>query len=542
MRFLVFKNSQPASVPDISSAYLVGQDGVPMRAQIGEKRGEVQVRLREEGAVALCLLWDVPDIGQMLLQTTRLPDRPAPYVLNVELLRQQVFMLSQKLEDWGLLDFADAAWLIEQLDPVRERFIDALARIDEPGEAAAIADAALTQAIRLGEQLAVYHSSLFLGRRVLNNNPHRREPTFGCHADTLSFGDDYRRRLAENFDFIFLPLSWKQIEPKEKELNWTRMDNWVEWAVQRRLPIWSGPLVSFDERFMPDWLFLWEHDFEALRDLIYEHVSQAVRRYRGYIHTWTAVSGIAADNCFSLTFDQIIEMTRMAGTRVKQEDPRARTIIEITWPWGEYHARSQRTIPPLLYADMVVQSGMNFDGLGLQFHFGLGADGMYVRDLLSISALLDRFATFSKPLHISAVQVPSDTSVDPWDAWGGAKSVLDGGQWHRPWDGQLQADWLKLFYLLCLSKPYVRTISWQDLADYEGHYLSHGGLLRADLEPKPAFGAYSSFRDSYHQRRKVRALGLSPLELGRQPQVAAEVFDSVPVSASPPTAPPRVED
>ena len=46
---------------------------------------------------------------------------------------------------------------------------------------------------------------------------------------------------------------------------------------------------------MPDWLFLWEHDFDALRDLIYEHISQAVRRYRGYIHSWTVTSGIAAD-------------------------------------------------------------------------------------------------------------------------------------------------------------------------------------------------------------------------------------------------------
>ncbi len=34
-----------------------------------------------------------------------------------------------------------------------------------------------------------------------------------------------------------------------------------------------------------------------------------------------------------------------------------------------------RTIPPLLYADMVVQSGTNFDGIGLQFYFGLGDDG-----------------------------------------------------------------------------------------------------------------------------------------------------------------------
>ena len=104
MRFLVYKNRQPASVPDIESACMIGQDSVPMRAQITEKRGELQIRLRAEGAAALCLLWDVPGFGQSMLQTTRLPERSQPYVLTVELLRHRLFLLSLKLEDWGLLD------------------------------------------------------------------------------------------------------------------------------------------------------------------------------------------------------------------------------------------------------------------------------------------------------------------------------------------------------------------------------------------------------------------------------------------------------
>ncbi|MDD4889246.1 MAG: endo-1,4-beta-xylanase [Phycisphaerae bacterium] len=543
MRFIIFKNRQPASVPDVESAYMVGQDGVPMRAQIADKRGEVQIRLRADGAAALCLLWDVQGFGRVMLQTTRLPERNLPYVLSVELLRHQIFLLSLKLEDWGLIDFPDAEPLTRQLDEIRDRFVDALDRLTDPAEASAIAELALSWAMQLGEQVAMYHSSLFLGRRVLTSSPHRREPTFGCHADLLSFGDDYRRRLAENFDFVYLPLSWKQIEPKEKELNWARVDSWVEWAVQRRLPIYAGPLLSFDERFLPDWLFLWEHDFDALRDLMYEHISQAVRRYRGYINTWTVTSGIAADNCFNLTFDQIIDMTRMAGTRTKQEDPKARTLIEVTWPWGVYHARSQRTIPPLLYADMVVQSGTAFDGLALQFYFGLGDIGFYVRDMLSMSAVLDKFANFAKPLHISAVQVPSDVSIDTWDAWGGAKSVEDGGQWRRPWDEALQAEWLKQFYALCLSKPYVRTVAWRDLADFEGHFLSHGGLLRATLEEKVGFTEYCRFRDCYHRRRRVRTLGMAPLDLSGPNTIGPEIFEEAAASAAtiaPP--PPRPED
>jgi hypothetical protein len=224
----------------------------------------------------------------------------------------------------------------------------------------------------------------------------------------------------------------------------------------------------------------------------------------------------------------------MAGTRAKLEDPKARTVIEITWPWGEYHARNPRTIPPLLYADMVAQSGTNFDALALQFYFGLAADGAYVRDLMSISAMLDKFANFAKPLHISAVEVPSDTTADPWDAWGGAKSVADGGKWRRPWDEALQAEWLSQFFTLCLSKPYVRTVAWRDLADYEGHYLSHGGLLNANLTPKAAFAAYRKYRDSFHQRKRVRSLGLTPLDLSAPGSTGPDVFEDALASAGPP--------
>ena len=192
---------------------------------------------------------------------------------------------------------------------------------------------------------------------------------------------------------------------------------------------------------------------------------------------------------------------------------------------------------------MVVQSGTNFDALALQFYFGLGDDGLFVRDLLDVSSLLDKFANFAKPLHISAAQVPSDTSVDPWDAWGGAKSVIDGGTWRRPWDEPLQAEWLKMLYAVCLSKPYVKTVTWRDLADYEGHYLSHGGLLHADLKAKASFNAYRRFREGYHQRRRVRTLGMTQLDLSAAGSIGPEVFEDTLASAVPPAAAPtRPED
>jgi len=155
-------------------------------------------------------------------------------------------------------------------------------------------------------------------------------------------------------------------------------------------------------------------------------------------------------------------------------------------PWGEYYARNQRTIPPLLYADMAVQSGVNFDAFGLQFLFGLPTDGMFVRDMFQISACLDQFSKLGKPVHVTGVQAPSDVSVGRSEADAEA-SDAGAGMWREPWNEQVQAEWLRRFVEVALSKPFVESITWNGLADHARLDVPHGGLVRADLAPKAAY-------------------------------------------------------
>ena len=256
----------------------------------------------------------------------------------------------------------------------------------------------------------------------------------------------------------------------------------------------AGPLLSFDEDQVPEWLFIWEHDYETLRDLIYDHVQKMVTRYAQHVRVWNVVSGIHANNLFNLSFEQLMELTRMCCLLVKKLAPKSQVMIELIHPWGEYYARNQRTIPPLLYADMAVQSGIKFDAFGVQLYMGVPIDGMYVRDLLQVSSLFDEFVTLGKAVHVTACQVPSNISADAWDNWGGLEPVPKAGMWHAPWSQRLQAEWLQAFYRIGISKPYVESICWRDLADYEDHYVPHGGLCRRDLEPKLAFRELRNFK------------------------------------------------
>ena len=177
-------------------------------------------------------------------------------------------------------------------------------------------------------------------------------------------------------------------------------------------------------------------------------------------------------------------------------------------PWGEYYARNQRTIPPMLYADMVVQSGVNFDAFGMSFYFGRSAEGMYARDMFQISSMMDRFSNLGRPLHITAVQAPSSV-LPPEPAQNRPlpdNAVHGGGRWHEPWSESLQAQWLKHFYLIALSKPFVESVTWRDLLDpqrispAQGASLPTGGLIKGDGTPKAAFGALLKIREELKRR------------------------------------------
>ncbi|KKM05144.1 hypothetical protein LCGC14_1757090, partial [marine sediment metagenome] len=483
LRFEVYRDGAPAEHVDLSGAYVFGQDAIPVRADLAAAKGQIRCLKRTPGACGLALLWEAGPAGRLLLSTCRPPDRKAPYNLNVELVRAQVMRLIQKREDWALFDDEQTDELNVEFDRIRGQFVESL-KCEDPAEAARIADAALADGVTLGEKMALYHADVFLRRRRRSSAASR--VGFGCVVDLLSTTDRYRRLVAESFDVVSIPLSWKRLAAKERSYRWAQVDDWINWAVAARRIIHAGPLVSFDPADVPEWLYIWEHDYEALREMIYEHLHRVLQRYESKVRVWKVVSGLHAYNSFNLSFEQIMELTRLSCSVAKKLAPQSVVLIELVLPWGEYYARNQRTIPPLLYADMAVQSGIKFDAFGVQLYQGMPQDGMYVRDLMQVSALLDEFVGLGVPLHITGVQVPSDISADAWDGWGGKLRSGDAGHWHVVWNARLQAEALQAFCRIAISKPFVESVTWRDLADYEGHYLPHGGLCRNDLSPKTA--------------------------------------------------------
>src|SRR5947207_364767 len=122
----------------------------------------------------------------------------------------------------------------------------------------------------------------------------------GCRVNSLVQNQKYKETIAENFDYAVLPMTWRQLQPEEAVFNTDSVDEWVEMLARKRVPIIAGPLVSLDEGMIPDWMFIWEHDFDTLREMAYEFVQKVVQRYRRAIGACIVVSGVHAGGEFIL--------------------------------------------------------------------------------------------------------------------------------------------------------------------------------------------------------------------------------------------------
>ncbi|MBN2211789.1 MAG: endo-1,4-beta-xylanase [Sedimentisphaerales bacterium] len=498
IRFQIYHKGQQAT--DIANgAYFFAQDEIPVRSQVSVEGTELIGVRSSDTAIGLVTLWEVEGFGKILLQTTRLPERGAPYNLNVELARGKLLRISQKREEWGMADLNLSVEVHGQIDQALDQFVTALGMPDQPDQAGKYADEALSLAVPAGEAMALEHARMFLQRRGATQGFGRH--SFACSIDLRRMNDPvYQQFIKDHFHFVTVPATWKLIEPKEQEENYEQLDECIRWLSHNRIAVKVGPLLNFSPLSAPDWLFIWENDFEQVREMAYEFVTKTVQRYGEKVQAWDVVSGLNAENVFKFSFEQIIEMTRSAALAAKRASSRSLVLVEITEPWGGYYAFNHRTIPPLIYADMLCQSGVMLDGFGLRLRFGRGAAGMPTRDLLEVAALLDRFAIFGKPIHLSGVQVPS--VPDPRDNQG---HIGEAGYWHGGWTEVSQSEWLECLYQIGLSRPYIETITWQDLADTDDAVLQHGGLTCADLTPKPAFEKFYELKKALSRPSQSRS-------------------------------------
>jgi GH35 family endo-1,4-beta-xylanase len=247
-------------------------------------------------------------------------------------------------------------------------------------------------------------------------------------------------------------------------------------------------------------MHVWQHDYDTCRDLVYDFVEKVVQRYQSAVGIWNVASGLNVNDNFDFTEAQMLDLVRTAVLVVRHNRKGARTMVELREPFGEHAALRRNSPAPLTFVDRLTQEGIKFDALGIQLLFGQGAPGRAARDLLSISALLDRLLLLEMPVLVSALGVPSREGA------GGDRDGTDNGAWHDAWSPEVQARWVSRLFAIAMSKPFVESVFWSDLYDHADADLPGGGLIDEAGKPKPALARLVAARKRL--RKPLGSIGL----------------------------------
>lgn len=540
LRFLAPDNPATLARQVLPGAYLIGPDSVPIAGEVIIEEGVIRCEkgTREAAAVALQIELDgarlrtlglkgpvlddieLRPLGVLTLQTCLLPDRDRAYILALELARHRIMLFLTKLEEWQAFDLPADDQVMRLFEVARRSFTQALVVAGEPDsheKATRLGFLALWVAIEASERLTLMQArrdfqgrmdgSLYtaisedtgISKRAMPVlHPSRggvvlpTRPALGAAVAPGMFNEPTQHAAMKGCDFITMPMRWIDLEPIEGEYAYTPTDRWIEWAIRvARIPVVAGPVIDFRDHCVPEWLYIWENDYETLRELAYEHLKAVVTRYRRTVSRWTVCSGLHCGEHFKLDFQQMIDLTRISVLVVRKLHPRASVQVEIVEPWGGYHTADRRSLPPLLYAEMLTQSGVPIDSFSLRVQMGSYRAGQNTRDLMAFSALLDQYAMLDRPIAVSAIGAPAQALSPPEHP----ERYALPGYWRNEWSDAAQAQWLSAFTSVALSKPFVESVCWHELADPAGvTEMRTGGLLDARSQSRPSLGRLAELR------------------------------------------------
>jgi GH35 family endo-1,4-beta-xylanase len=314
--------------------------------------------------------------------------------------------------------------------------------------------------------------------------------------ETEEKNDEYKRRFADVFNMATLPFYWGGLEPIRNQPRYAKdspriyrrpsPDRCIEFCEAHGIEPREHALAY--DQFFPDWITGLDEE-ETERE--YErHFAEIAERYADKIPTIEVVNEMEWPQGKSVLYDRP-DFIEWCFKLAEKYFPRNELVInEHSIPAWEGQCRTADKYYAFIEANLL--KGARIDAIGMQFHLFNKREEEYerTRRMLNPRELykhMDLYALLGKPLQITEVTIPSYSWEDE--------------------DEQIQADLLENLYSVWFSHPAVEQIIYWNLVDGYAHVWEddpakiratqgdmsrgenyyHGGLLRFDLSPKPAY-------------------------------------------------------
>jgi hypothetical protein len=450
-------------------AYLAGLDDIPWRTRVWLDGDVLTAERLESESGSFHIVWKVSGRGQEMLTTATLIEREQPYNLPVELARGTVNRLKANVDAWESAGFPVPIAVEAEAKRALDEFVAAVGALADAAQAADHAQQSLEAALLAGDLLIAEFGDQAAKARASQSV--KQTILFGADLDSLVPDTTLSEVFVEAFNTAIVQLPWNRIEEHEGAWSWNTIDGQVAWCLAHQMRVLAGPLLEIDERSMPDWLYLWEGNFDKLLDLAGRQIKAAVNRYRGRVHLWNCAARVNNVETLSLTEEQSLRLTLRSIEIVHELDSRVPVVISFNQPWGDYMARRDQDLSPLQYADTLVRADLGIAGIGLEINLGVGPRVTPPRDVIEVGRQLERWTTLGLPLVILLTIPSQDDGFTP----------------------KIQQAWLESYLQLFAAKSSVHAVFWNQLRD-EPDETSGRGLIDDLGQPNSAMSTLTRFR------------------------------------------------
>jgi endo-1,4-beta-xylanase len=380
-----------------------------------------------------------------------------------------------------------------------ELFEDATRRINDNEKCAGYSDKSLKYSLFSGEKIEIEYAQY-----EINRQKRKDSVRFGCESRQLVWAksEEFVTRFPELFNYATITHyvwdSWYELfEPREGQYNWGVKDDILNFLTNNGITVEGRPLFWFHPTVTPDWLK--QKNFSELKTYVEKHTKDLISHYGDKVLEWEVINEYHDwANIFNHTPEQITEIVKLACNKTKETNPKVKRLLNNCAPWGEYVAKGRMArmdaTRPLRsvnkYIEDLITAEVDFDVLGIQVYYP-------ARDLSDIVRMLERFEKFNKPMSITEIGASSGPSNET--VFNGQLKLPSAPyEWRRPWDEDLQADWLEAVYTIYYSRPLIKTINWYDFSDFRP-FIVNGGIVREDCSTKMSFNRLKNLLGSWNR-------------------------------------------
>ncbi len=490
MGLLKFRIPTPLPEPrlaDLRKSYVTGLDRTPSRLSVEIRRDLLLCQRGTTESGRLFAPWPIEGFGAPFVGTATLGEQPEPYPLPVELARGKLNDVRNQLADWKQMGLR----VPPELDQVLAKALRAFFKATTSRDAPAVMFASAQRSLRLASEASQGLIDAYVAQVLQNRLATGKLPTHlavGLEGDPATA--PWASKILPSFNAVQLQCSWKALEPTEGKMRWEEADAQLAWAARQKLAVQAGPLVDLRPGALPDWIWLWSGDFDAILGMAVDVVRQAVSRFRGKIPVWHLIHRPGSTDVLGMSEEDQIRLTARLLQVARQADPAAHFLVGLDRPWAEWMASSTFQLGPLHLADYLARAELGMAGIALEIAPGFSGPGSHLRDLLDFSRMLDLYALLNFPLHLS-IAIPSSAGPDPQ---ADPHVQVEADQWPATPTEANQVVNAARWIALAVAKPFVRSVTWRQLDDSKPHLYPHSGLFKNPQAPKPLLDWFKTFR------------------------------------------------